>query len=227
VTLGAFVVVRDGARMITPVVTCLQQFADQVLVIVDNASVDDTLSVAEEAGARTLNMAVGGSYEHALNVAVDTLNTDWVFYLHDDELVNRTFIDRLPRMMNEERAWKFPHYNLWPDARHYISSSPHYLDAQLRLIPRAMWIANSGWPEHVHASPAWPTLISTCHIWHYKFLLKSQFMRAQRLATWSTMYPPAANAHYRAFSIVEDLDVTTEPVPEPAPRQEAGYGLAD
>ena len=30
-TLGAFVVVRDGEQTIMPVIACLQQFADQVL----------------------------------------------------------------------------------------------------------------------------------------------------------------------------------------------------
>ena len=41
-------------------------------------------------------MPVDGSYERTLNIAAGILETDWLFYLHDDELVNHYFIDRLP-----------------------------------------------------------------------------------------------------------------------------------
>lgn len=216
-TIGAFVVTRDGAALITPVVRCLQQFADRVLVCIDSRSTDNTCETALGLGADVITYEFKtGSYESALNQCVAMLDTDWLFYLHDDELVGPDFIDALPRMMQSNTAWRSPHYNLWPDPEHYITTAPYYPDYQMRLIRRGTWIAHGGWTERVHTSPAWPCQFATCGIFHYKFIVKSQALREERLQAWIDEWAPAANDHYRAFSVIEGRDVQVRNVPEPA-----------
>lgn len=230
--LGAFVVTRDGARLLPPVVECLRAVADEVLVVADARSVDGSLEMARDLEVRAVEMVLhGSSYESTLNAIVrDWLDTDWVFWLHDDELVGPAFAQALPSLMNFDRAWRFPHFNLWPDARHYVATPPLYDDLQLRLVPRRMWLDMGGWTEHIHASPAWPCRVAPCHIWHYKFLVKSLEERERRLASWVDEYPAAGNEHYRAFSIVEKTGgrgagrpalcvADTAPI-EPAPEME-------
>lgn len=226
-TLGAFIVTCNGAALIPPVVRCLQQFADRVLVCVDSRTTDDTSAVAYNLGADVItHQFKTGSYEDALNVCVGMLNTDWVFSLHDDELVGPAFIDALPGMLALRTGWRFPHYNLWPDEGHHISSAPYFPDAQLRLIPRKMWLDRGGWPERVHSSPAWPCHFADVGIWHYKFLVKSEALRAERLRAWEAEWGPASEDHYRAFSIIEGRKVQTAVVPEPWPLQQYEVGHA-
>lgn len=220
-TVGAFTVVRDAAHLLRPVVSCLQAFASPVIVAVDDRSVDGSMQAAVDLGALAIDVRLrGASYEHTLNDIVGRhLATDYVFWLHDDELVGPAFLTLLPSLCGSGVAWRFPHLNLWPDARHYITSAPYVGDHQLRLAPRDLWLERGGWPEHIHASPSWPCRFAPCHIWHYKFIVKALSLREERLAAWASEYPRAAEDHYRAFSVVEGREVAIAPADgiEPPP----------
>lgn len=218
-TIGAFIVTKDGAPSIPAVVANLRQFADRIIVCVDSRSADNSLTVARATGAITVTRDIDqNTYESTLNRMVDLLDTDWVSYLHDDELVGPDFIAALPDMLTSRIAWRFPHYNMISDAE-YITSQPYWPDHQLRLIPRRMWIERGGWPEHIHASPAWPCEFADVGIFHYKFVWKSLAFRQARLGEWMKEWTLAGGDHYRAFSIHEGRQIATAPVPERLPEQ--------
>lgn len=219
-SIGAFVVTRDGANLLPPVVACLRSFADYTIVAVDSMTTDDSLDVARACGAYAVMQEVRGhTYESTLNRVVDMLDNDWVFYLHDDELVGPQFIEMLPRLMQSKFAWRFPHYNMLTPEQ-YITSSPYSPDYQMRLIPRRMWMERGGWPEHIHASPAWPCqFMEDVGIFHYKFVVKSLAFRQQRLNEWCADWAKAKDEHYRAFSIVEGREVEVASPPERMPEQ--------
>lgn len=219
-SVGAFIVTRDGSKRLPAVIRNAQQYADRVLVLVDDRSVDDSAVVADELGAQAFTFHLRqGIAEPGFNECVARLDTDWVFHLDDDELMGDAFIALLPKLLQEQKAWRFPRYHVYPHDGRYLSSNPYYPDWQTRLVPRQMWTERGGWPERIHGSPAWPFAYATAGIFHYKFLLYTREEREARLAQWAAAWPGAAAEHYRAFSIIEGRDVITAAIPEALPLQ--------
>lgn len=218
-TIGAFVVSRDDDRLLPVVIRNLQQVADKVLIYVDSRTVDASLEVALACGAKVATGCLEPMPEGVFNECVRLLNTDWILHLDQDELLGPWLIERIPRMVKTEAAWRFPRYAVYPTEGQYITSDPYYPDYQTRLIPRKIWDEQGGWPARIHASPSWPFHHATAGLFHYKFLIYSRAEREARLAQWGASWPEALNAHYSAFSIYEGRELKTAPIPEPLPMQ--------
>ena len=84
-TLSAVVIARDEAEMIDRCVARLR-FADEVLVVLDDRTTDDTRRRAEQAGARVVDAhfdSFAGLRNHALHAATQ----EWVLFVDADERV--------------------------------------------------------------------------------------------------------------------------------------------
>jgi (heptosyl)LPS beta-1,4-glucosyltransferase len=83
--ISVAVIAKDEADRIT---TCLDSldFADDVVVVVDAASQDDTLAIAQSHGCRVVSKAWMG-YARQKQLAVDTCKNQWVLILDADESV--------------------------------------------------------------------------------------------------------------------------------------------
>lgn len=218
--LSAFLVVKDAAALLPSAVASLRRLADEVLIVVDQASTDNTLAVARDLSDTFRYWAVDGSYESVLNQAAATCAGDWIIYGHDDELWPPALRAQLPRLMARgPQEWLFPRRHIVGAGREYITTEPWYPDWQLRLRSRRAWQA-APWPRRVHSSPP-AYQRETCHIpiWHLKFAVKTAEARAGRLARWGEMWEPAASDHYRKFSLPEGYGFQTAPVEDMPPEE--------
>src|SRR5688572_28718984 len=91
----AIVMTKNEERLIA---RCLEglAFADEVLVL-DNASTDRTVEIAEELGARVIVDEVWRDYGDQMNHAAQMASHDWVFECNADEFVT-------PRLQRSIRA---------------------------------------------------------------------------------------------------------------------------
>ncbi|HBK92371.1 MAG TPA: glycosyltransferase family 2 protein [Parvularcula sp.] len=83
--LSAFIRTKNEARMIGDVVTAALAVADEV-VVVDSGSTDDTVALAEAAGARVVRQAWLGNGRQK-RFAEDQCRHDWLLDLDADEVV--------------------------------------------------------------------------------------------------------------------------------------------
>jgi len=82
--LSLSMIVRDEAAQIEACLRSVQGFADE-LVVVDTGSLDDTIAVAEAAGARVEHITWPGDFAPARNAALSHVSGDWVLVLDADE----------------------------------------------------------------------------------------------------------------------------------------------
>ena len=94
-TLSVLILARNEANHIADCIASVR-FADEILVI-DSGSTDDTVRIAEAAGARVLRHAMTeAGFAGQRNFAQEQATSDWIFYLDADERVLPELTRRVP-----------------------------------------------------------------------------------------------------------------------------------
>lgn len=116
------------------VVACVESlaWADRVLVF-DSFSADETVALARAAGAEVVQSRFE-NYAQQRNAALDTLHTDWVFFVDADERATPALAEEVREVIEKrpEVGWYVPRHN-------YIfgkltRGAGWYPDYQLRLF---------------------------------------------------------------------------------------------
>lgn len=84
--VSAALIVRDEEHMLGGCLSSLHGLVDEI-VVVDTGSVDATIAVAEQYGARIAEETWRDDFARARNVALDLVTGDWVLYIDADERV--------------------------------------------------------------------------------------------------------------------------------------------
>jgi len=129
--LTAVILTLNEAQHIQACIESLR-WADRVLVF-DSFSEDDTVSLAEAAGAEVQQNPFE-NYAQQRNAALNSIQTDWVFFVDADERGTPELAEEIRRVIAAcpERGWYVPRHN-------YIfgkltRATGWYPDYQLRLF---------------------------------------------------------------------------------------------
>jgi tetratricopeptide (TPR) repeat protein len=96
--LSLSMIVRDEAQRLEACLRSVRDLADE-MVVVDTGSSDDTIAVAEAAGARVERITWPGDFAPARNAALTHVNGDWVLVLDADEQLRPEAIAPLRALM--------------------------------------------------------------------------------------------------------------------------------
>jgi glycosyltransferase involved in cell wall biosynthesis len=100
--LSVTIIARDEKDRL-PGALASAAFADEILVVVDAASVDGTEGVARAAGARVLVRAFDG-FGPQKNAAADAASAPWILNLDADEIVSSTLAAEIRETISRESA---------------------------------------------------------------------------------------------------------------------------
>jgi (heptosyl)LPS beta-1,4-glucosyltransferase len=105
----------------------IKSFADEI-VVVDMKSDDNTVEIAEKAGAKVYEHKRVGYVEPARNYAIGKAKKEWILILDADEEVPKSLIKRLKKIVKDPKAdyYRLPRKNIifgkwmqhtrwWPD----------------------------------------------------------------------------------------------------------------
>jgi tetratricopeptide (TPR) repeat protein len=84
VSVTAAFIVRDAADTLEEAIARVRDAVDEVLVA-DTGSADDSIAVAERAGARVIRVEWTDDFAAARNAALEAVQTDWVLWVDADE----------------------------------------------------------------------------------------------------------------------------------------------
>ena len=96
--LSLSMIVRNEEARLAACLASVKGFADE-MVLVDTGSVDATVAIAEQAGARVERMEWPGDFAPARNHALQHLKGDWVLVLDADEQLRPEVIPSLKALM--------------------------------------------------------------------------------------------------------------------------------
>ncbi|MFQ5341585.1 MAG: glycosyltransferase family 2 protein, partial [Anaerolineae bacterium] len=131
--ISAIVLTKNEADNIAECLTSLA-WADEQIVL-DSFSDDDTVTLAQEAGARVYQRRFR-DYADQRNAALDLITTDWVFFVDADERATPDLAEEIRRVTahRAKAGWWAPRHNYI--FGHRMRGAGWYPDYQLRLFQR-------------------------------------------------------------------------------------------
>lgn len=135
VALSVVIPTLDEAEQIGSAVSQLR-WADEVIVV-DGGSRDDTVAIAETAGARVL-VVTGETIAVQRNAGIAAVRNDWVLSLDADERVDATLVSELARVVSagqaRHSAYRIRFRNVYLGRE--LQYGPWGHDWHVRLFPR-------------------------------------------------------------------------------------------
>ncbi|MBY5968035.1 glycosyltransferase family 2 protein [Halomonas denitrificans] len=161
-------------------IASLQPVCDEIIVV-DSGSDDDTVALAEAAGAKVIHQPyLGDGPQKAF--AVPQARHDWILALDADERLDDDAIAAIRELTLEDpqTAYRFRRRNF--AGRHWIRAAGFYPDPVTRLYNRT----TSGYlPKKAHSSVKAPTVVDVdAHLSHFTYRDLSHWM--QRIDQLST-----------------------------------------
>ena len=99
-SLAVCMIVKDEAEFIEGAVLSVRDIADEIIVV-DTGSTDDTVALAQGAGARVEYFPWTGDFSEARNVSVEYATSDWILILDADERLVTTSKTSLRAVLEE------------------------------------------------------------------------------------------------------------------------------
>lgn len=96
--ISACVIVKNEAGNLPQWLDCMRQAADE-MVVVDTGSTDNTVELAERAGARVFHYEWRSDFAAAKNFALAQAEGDWIFFLDADEYFSEATLKILRKEM--------------------------------------------------------------------------------------------------------------------------------
>ncbi len=179
-SLVAIILTRDEGQNIADCIASLR-WADSILVF-DSFSTDETVSIAQAAGARVIQHAFV-NYTAQRNAALEAVSDEWVYFVDADERSSLAQAEEIRRRMAEPTIAGY-----WVPRHNYILGkltlgAGWYPDYQLRLLRRAKARYDTSREVHELVLLDGPEGHLETPLVHYNYRTIQQFYEKQRRYT--------------------------------------------
>ena len=98
--LTVVILTKNEERTIQKVIANAKKCTDEILVV-DSGSTDETVNLAEEAGAKVVYRAWDNDFSAQRNFALQHVKTEWVLYLDADEFLDDVLIESIKQALKQ------------------------------------------------------------------------------------------------------------------------------
>lgn len=126
----------------------IKTLADEI-VVVDMKSDDNTVEIAEEAGAKVYSHKRMGYVEPARNYAIKKAKNDWIFILDADEEIPKSLVKKLKKIIKNPKAdyYRLPRKNI--NFGKWMQHTKWWPDYNIRFFKNG----SVSWNEVIHSVP--------------------------------------------------------------------------
>ena len=212
--LSIFLATRNGASRNPPgkfssLLQRLRALADELVVVVDDTSTDDTFAVAEEFTKSVFPFAHDPMFSEMRRQSFSRCTGDWIFWVDDDDWLNRLWTRAVfDRLMSRKSV---THY--WIPARHIVSEEGSYLSTA-PYIGHVMALLHRNidsiavLPMKLHQQMAIagePAYLAGLYVEPMDFVWHDRSYREQKLNTYEEAYDEEGTGFdQRRFYLYED-----------------------
>jgi GT2 family glycosyltransferase len=140
VSVSVIIPTWNQSSLLASVLASLRQqtIAPAEVLVVENGSTDDTIAIAERAGARVLALGQNRGFAAAVNAGILESRSHWLFILNNDVDLNPDWLEKALRAAREESAQ-------FVVGKLLQSRSPGRIDGAWDLVSRAGCAWRCGW----------------------------------------------------------------------------------
>lgn len=147
-TVTAVIPHWNRRELLEKLLNCLRAQSHPVseILVVDNGSEDDSVAVAEAAGARVIRMPANVGFSRAVNRGVEEAHTEWVAIINNDVSFGPEWLETLVSAAAPENCW-------FATGKVVKAHDPGTIDATFDAVCRGAcaWRCGEGRPD----GPAW------------------------------------------------------------------------
>ena len=165
--ISAIIIAFNESRHIGDCIVSAQQVCDEVIVVVDSKTSDDTAAIAEQCGARIVHQEYLGDGPQKA-VAVPQASNEWILALDADERLEDDAVEVIKALdlsRDEVDGYAFRRRNFVGD--HWIKAAGFYPDVVTRLYHRQ----RAGYlPKKAHSSVKAERVVTLkAHLRHFTY----------------------------------------------------------
>jgi uncharacterized protein (DUF1778 family) len=190
---------RDSAGWIGTLLDHYRARGVQPVLLVDARSRDATRAIAARAGVATQDVSGFTITEAVVCMAKDVASTQWVLWVHDDEVPSDAVFARLAGppppeaatsiAMQRRWAWYEPGKNLhygrsdqWQDRTHQPGTDHHWRLFQREAVRYVPAMHSEGFYIE-----SWARLPPDCYLVHFEWVLRTRNQRAAKMAYYDSL----------------------------------------
>ena len=196
--VAVVVIAKDAQATLSKCLTSVASLTDEVLVVVDDRSTDDTDRIAKDFGARVVfNKFTDFSSQR--NFAASLVSRRWIFSLDADEVATPELVTAIKSLPENQlyAAFSIPRKNIiFKKIINYTNWDPNGL---IRLYDKT----RASWQGLVHESIVTESAVEKLYdpIIHYNYQTVEQFMQKQN--DYSTKQAEEIIAQKSDFSLIK------------------------
>ena len=165
--ISAIIIAFNESKHIADCIVSAQQVCDEVIVVVDSKTSDDTAAIAEQLGARVMHQEYLGDGPQKA-VAVPLASNEWILALDADERLEDDAVEVIRQIdlsREDVDAYAFRRRNFVGD--HWIKAAGFYPDIVTRLYHRQ----RAGYlPKKAHSSVRADNIVKLkAHLRHFTY----------------------------------------------------------
>lgn len=205
-SIAVAIIARDEARHIGAALASVAALADELLVLLDDRTSDDTAQVARAAGA-TVAVEPWRGFAAQRNRALDLCRSEWVLFLDADERVSPELAAEILAMVGPGgqaspavAGYWLPRHNQF--FGRVARGGGWYPDHQLRLLRRAQARYDTDMHVHEYAQLAGEAAFLHGHLLHINIERADEFWRKQTsyaIHEAQSLYRAGRRARWRNF----------------------------
>jgi glycosyltransferase involved in cell wall biosynthesis len=169
---SAVVLAKNDARTINDCIHALQQITDDIVIVLDNRSSDNTKSIAQSSGARVFEKSWEG-YSANKNFGIDQTLNNWILCPDSDEIIDTDLIKNINDLQPQSGvAYEMNIMTYFGD--YAVQHCGWYPDWNIRLFDkRIMRWNNNGVHESLESQSPYARKRINGLIHHYSFIDES------------------------------------------------------
>lgn len=162
------------------------------------------MALAQSLTKRVVSVVSKGYIESILNRVMAMAEGVWVLRIDDDEEISPAMLQWLQsKQYKSSPLWRIPTMALWGDETKFITTSPLWPDAHLRLTT---WRYRLGWDTKPHAPMPYQTdYMAPVAILHHKYLINDYNQRKLIADRYESISHGAGYGIHKVFTLPEDV----------------------
>ena len=198
-TVSVLILTRNEEKHIRECIESCLPFADEIIVI-DDGSTDQTVTIAENLGAKVIKHAMNGNWGAQQTFAISQATCHWIFFIDADERCSQELCEEIKQVIEgKDLAYLIQRHN-----RFYHNKATHGVlrpDYVCRLMP-----AKGSYVEGlVH-----PTIVTPyekgrlkAHMYHYTYDNWQQYLN--KFNQYTTLAAEKYKDTNKSVSFVKDI----------------------